>query len=188
VFRPAPRGNGALRNNGIGRTQFSQGVPGLGFDYPHFAATHPGFDHFHGRNRGFVGAYFPFFGGGYYWPIFPEDVDEGTSDNQQAEAAAPETPQAPQEAPQNYAPQAYAPAPQSYAPAPQPAPTHEADQYVFVRRDGTVFFAVAYAWENGMLRYVTSEGLRRSVSGDKLDLEATQQFNEQRGLVFHLPA
>jgi len=24
-------------------------------------------------------------------------------------------------------------------------------EFVFVRRDGTVFFAVAYAWENGVL-------------------------------------
>jgi hypothetical protein len=78
--------------------------------------------------------------------------------------------------------------PQSYAPAPQPAPEREADQYVFVRRDGTLFFAVAYAWENGTLRYITSEGLRHTVTADKLDLDATQQFNEQRGLIFRLPA
>jgi hypothetical protein len=69
------------------------------------------------------------------------------------------------------------------SPAPQ-----EAEQFVFVRRDGTVFFAVAYVWENGALRYITSEGLRRTVSQDALDLAATQQFNEQRGLNFRLPA
>jgi hypothetical protein len=63
----------------------------------------------------------------------------------------------------------------------------EAEPYVFVRRDGTVFFATAYAWENGTLRYITSEGLRHSLTVDKLDLNATQQFNEQRGLSFRLP-
>jgi hypothetical protein len=47
---------------------------------------------------------------------------------------------------------------------------------------------VAYAWENGTLRYITSEGLRHTVTADKLDLDATQQFNEQRGLIFRLPA
>jgi hypothetical protein len=57
-----------------------------------------------------------------------------------------------------------------------------------VRRDGTVFFAVGYAWENGTLHYVTREGLRRNVARDSLDLNATQQFNEQRGLNFRLPA
>ena len=66
--------------------------------------------------------------------------------------------------------------------------TRETEQFVFVRRDGTVFFAVAYAWENGTLRYVTSEGLRRSLARDALDLDATQQFNEQRGLSFRSPA
>ena len=79
-------------------------------------------------------------------------------------------------------------------PAPVPVsqanttPIRETSEYIFVRRDGTVFFAVAYAWEKGTLRYVTSEGLRRSVAGDSLDLNATQQFNEQRGLNFRLPA
>jgi hypothetical protein len=43
---------------------------------------------------------------------------------------------------------------------------------------------VAYAWENETLRYVTSEGLRHSVARETLDLSATQQFNEQRGLSF----
>jgi hypothetical protein len=62
------------------------------------------------------------------------------------------------------------------------------EEFVFVRRDGTLFFAVAYAWENGTLRYVTSEGLRHTVTRETLDLNATQQFNEQRGLNFRLPA
>ena len=79
---------------------------------------------------------------------------------------------------------------------PAPAPAVESaiaaprqqDEFVFVRRDGTVFFAVAYAWENGTLRYVTSEGSRRSLASAALDLDATQQFNEQRGLNFRSPA
>src|SRR6266852_1551702 len=41
--------------------------------------------------------------------------------------------------------------------------TPDDEQFVFVRRDGTVFFAVAYAWEKGTLRYITSQGLRRTV-------------------------
>jgi hypothetical protein len=70
-----------------------------------------------------------------------------------------------------------------------PAPQHETEEYVFVRRNGTVFFAVAYSWDSGgTLRYVTREGLRHIISADALDLGATQQFNEQRGLNFHLPA
>ena len=69
------------------------------------------------------------------------------------------------------------------------APTAtDSDQFVFVRRDGTVFFAVAYSWEKGTLRYITNEGLRKTVTRDALDLDATRQFNEQRGLNFRLPA
>jgi hypothetical protein len=70
----------------------------------------------------------------------------------------------------------------------QPGPQADVPEYVFVRRDGTVFFAVAYSWEQGSLRYISSEGTRRSVSRDTLDLNATQQFNEQRGMTFRSPA
>jgi hypothetical protein len=80
------------------------------------------------------------------------------------------------------------------APAPQPAVETansapvDNDEFVFVRRDGTVFFAVAYSWDKGTLRYITSQGLRHTVTQDALDLDATRQFNEQRGLNFRLPA
>lgn len=68
---------------------------------------------------------------------------------------------------------------------PAPAP---ASEYIFVRRDGTVFFAVAYSWVNGNLQYVTQDGFRKYVSASTLDMDATAQFNEQRGVVFHSPA
>jgi hypothetical protein len=73
-------------------------------------------------------------------------------------------------------------------PAPAPAPLHDAAEYVFVRRDGGLVFAVAYSWDNGTLRYITRDGLRLSVKQGALDMEATQQFNEQRGVEFRLPA
>lgn len=173
--------------------EFSQDVPGLGFDFPHFAAVHPNgnFSGFRGRFRHqrFVGAFFPFFGGGGFWPLFPEDVDEGPA----VDSAQPEVAQAePQPEPYPayayrypYGPRGPEPAP---ANSPAAAPEPSTDQYVFVRRDGTVFFAVGYVWDNGTLRYITSEGLRRSVAGSSLDLDATQQFNEQRGLNFRSPA
>src|SRR5262249_55140986 len=67
------------------------------------------------------------------------------------------------------------------------APVRDAAEYVFVRRDGSLLFGVAYSWDNGTLRYVTREGQRRSVSQDALDMDATQQFNEQRGVNFRTP-
>ncbi len=170
-------------------------VPGLGFDYAHVAAVHPGGSlgqgHGRGRNSGYFAAYFPFYGGsGYYLPLFPDDDDYGDvgevpqaapQSNVEAEAEEPEQTETPDRPP-------YPQSSQDYVPAPQPAAQQNVDQYVFVRRDGTLFFAVAYAWENGTLRYITSEGIRHTVAGSTLDLKATREFNEQRGLNFTLPA
>ena len=68
------------------------------------------------------------------------------------------------------------------------APPPEQAQYVFIKRDGTIIFAVAYSWLNDRLQYVTEEGLRRIVPLNTLDLDATQQFNDQRGVPIRLPA
>jgi hypothetical protein len=155
-------------------------VPGLGFDYPHVAAVHP--HGIHDRNRPFFGTFVPFFyGGGYYMPLSSDDIEDAPpAEAQQADTGAQEAAQS-SDRPRPARPS------HDYAPAPQTAAEREAEQYVFVRRDGTVFFAAAYAWENGTLRYITSEGLRHTVTTDKLDLDATQQFNEQRGLTFRSP-
>jgi hypothetical protein len=157
-------------------------VPGLGFDYAHVAATHPHGIHERDRNRRFSGAFFPlFFGGGFDMPLFPDDVQEAPAAEPQQVDAGPEPVQTAGR-PGDYEPR------QNRTPAPTQAVAEpEAEPYVFVRRDGTLFFATAYAWENGTLRYITAEGLRRTVTRDKLDLDATQQFNEQRGLSFRAP-
>ena len=64
----------------------------------------------------------------------------------------------------------------------------EQTEYVFVRQDGSLIFAVAYSLINDRLQYVTAEGLRRTIPLNTLDLGATQQFNEQRGVSIRLPA
>ena len=187
---PMARQTGVARTARDNRPILSEDVPGLGFDYSHVAAVHPQGTHGRGRGRGrnggFVGAYFPFYGGDYYWPIFPDDTEDD-----QASAAPPEEAQPvdsgepePQQIAENEAPVRPS---HDYVPA-KPAAPQDTDEYVFVRRDGTLFFAAAFAWENGTLRYITREGLRRTLSLDQLDLNATQQFNQQRGLNFHLPA
>ena len=163
----------------------SSSVPGLGFDYSHVAATHP--NDFgrgrrgreRGRNDGAI--LFPFFDGGYFLPTDP-GVGADSGEGQSAGEAAEEQ--------DNLGPSDRPPRALSVDRAPQlpPAPQADVPEYVFVRRDGTVFFAVAYSWDQGSLRYVSSEGLRRTVSRDALDLDATQQFNEQRGMTFRAPA
>jgi hypothetical protein len=188
VPRPAPRVGSPIRNNGSGnsgRVLRSQDVvPGLGFDYAHLAATHPHGIHDRDRDRRFSSGFFPlFFGGGFEMPLFPDDVEEApAAETQQVDERQPE-PVRTAGRPGDYEPRQNRPPSEAQALA-EP----EAEPYVFVRRDGTLFFATAYAWENGTLRYITAEGLRRTVTRDKLDLDATQQFNEQRGLNFRSPA
>ncbi|SRR6266403_1922001 len=155
-------------------------APGLGFDAVHQAAT-CGSGTMGLRGRGFQEPFFfPIFDGGFSVPSSPVAAEDGSA----VEAQQPESTDAEvRETDRRYR-------------TPQPVPAAETassaasnnEEFVFVRRDGTVFFAVAYAWEKGTLRYITSQGLRHTVTQDTLDLDATRQFNEQRGLNFHSPA
>lgn len=162
-------------------------VPGLGFDFPHLAAI-SGNRHLHGR-RFFDGG-FPFgFGGFLFGPsviveevpvaesqptVIEEEVADDASEAQRPARRARASREVREPQPETAS---------ALTPGPQPDP----EQFVFVRRDGGLVFAVAYSWDNATLRYVTPEGLRRSMGRDALDLNATQQFNEQRGLNFRAP-
>jgi len=154
------------------------GVPGLGFDYVHYAATHP-----NARRHRFEGGIVPFVGGAIYVP-YPVYMDNGAPAESAAENSAAETEQsAPAEEaaarPGDVVVRSYA---NSHAPA-------EPDsEYVFARRDGTVFFAVAFTFDSANLRYITQDGFRKTAPLASLDLAATQQFNEQRGLSPRLPS
>ncbi len=169
-----------------GATSFSSDfvpVPGLGFDMTHLAATRGPEAVGAGRHRRQEPILFPFIDGGFFLPSSPGVVEEAAGpEAPQEESAETEVAERPRRARVMQA----APAPPQVEEA--SAVPRQTEEFVFVRRDGTVFFAVAYAWENGVLRYVTSEGLRRTIARETLDLNATQQFNEQRGLNFRLPA
>jgi hypothetical protein len=157
-------------------------APGFGFDEAHLAATcGPGP---HGiRGSAFASPFFfPFYEGGFYVPGATAPVEENSmTDTAQPEVIESEN----RDRGRRYriVEQDTAPPVETSSAAPA-----ENDEFVFVRRDGTVFFAVAYSWEKGTLRYVTSQGLRHTVTQEALDLDATRQFNEQRGLNFRLPA
>lgn len=158
-------------------------APGLGFDAVHQAAVcGPGV--IGGRRIATqVPLFFPFFGGGFFLPGSAVATDDSSvaEDAQQEEVDAEN--------------REYARRHRNSQPAQVSAPVEtdsavlqDTAEFVFVRRDGTLFFAVAYTWENGTLRYINSQGLKQTVTQDALDLSATQQFNEQRGLNFHSPA
>jgi hypothetical protein len=154
-------------------------VPGLGFDYPHFFATHPNARHHRFRNdSGFV---IPFFDGGFYLPV-PMYADQGAP---AAQADVSETANQPEPADQTPARDTDNNVRSRMRSEPLPP---EQTEYVFVRQDGSLIFAVAYSLINDHLQYVTSEGLRRTIPLNTLDINATQQFNEQRGVSIRLPA
>jgi hypothetical protein len=168
------------------------GVPGLGFDYPHLAAVSgnfpgnpPGFGrggegH---RQRNFVT---PLFYGG-----FPYYSDFG--DYYQQEPQQPQQPQViviQQPVPAAPAEQSVAPASPDVAqtqPAAAPAPVPEVGELVLVRRDGRVLFASIFTVTGTQVQYVTPEGVRRVLPLSDLDTVATQEMNEARGttLQFH---
>jgi hypothetical protein len=151
-------------------------VPGLGFDYPHFFATHPNFrGNCFGLGSGFV---VPFIDGGFYLPS-PVYADQQAAAQPAEEASTePPAPEEPADRGANFAPTGTG--------RTQPVPAQQ--EYVFVKRDGTLIFAVAYSWINDRLQYVTREGIRRTIPRNTLDLDATQQFNDQRGVPIQLPA
>jgi hypothetical protein len=157
-------------------------APGFGFDAVHQAATCGSIGagtRFRGQQ---IPLFFPFFDGGFFLPGSGEPAEESSG----AETAPPDiTDSENRDRGRRYRVSEPQTAPPVEAANAEPA---ENDEFVFVRRDGTVFFAVAYSWEKGTLRYVTSQGLRHTVTQDALDLDATRQFNEQRGLSFRSPA
>ena len=164
----------------------TQNVPGLGFDYPHLAAVTGNRRLHSGRFNGG----FPFGFGGFLLGS-PGIIEEPPADSgaaadeiagDPANADGPDPAAAPRRSRI-----ARAPVPPETETAPA-APPRDVEQYVLVRQDGGLVFAVAYTWENGTLRYITPDGFRRSMGRDALDLDATQQFNEQRGLDFRSPA
>jgi hypothetical protein len=174
-------GNGRRRhfeNDDRRLTPGCSSVPGLGFDVPHLAAT-CGPDAVGGGRRSLQSSFFfPILDGGFFVPGAPAFGEDAAASEAQ-----------PSEEDVRVRGRRVRVSPEEPASVSQPevTPVGESSEYVFVRRDGTVFFAVAFTWENGTLRYVTSEGLRRAVARDSLDLNATQQFNEQRGLNFQSP-
>jgi hypothetical protein len=157
---------------------FGCGFPGNGFGYGNFFGGYPGW----GNRFRTTGVIIPFGGdGGFYIPVpyyMPPAPEEEAPPNENAA-----------EQPDNTANQQVA-AEQPTAPTAAPSfypPSEPLYEYVFVKRDGTKIFAVAYSLTQDKLQYVTREGLRRSLPLNALDFDATQKSNEERGNTVTLP-
>jgi hypothetical protein len=177
IRHPRHVNNNGVNFAGSGETNFDN-VPGLGFDFPHLAAV-TGNDHF---GEGFIGGA-PFFDGGFLFGA-PSVIIEQPGETQ-PEAEDVIAGNSVETHPMRHSRRVFEAQPD---PGPADAAPEEVAQYVFVKRDGGLEFAVAYSWVDGNLRYITPDGKRRTLGRDALDLQATEQFNEERGIQFHAPA
>ncbi len=148
------------------------GVPGLGFDFPHLAAVSRGFQQrFLFVNNGF----FPFFAPIFFDPLslsYPAEIPDYYAEGErQPIFIMPPQPQ-PATPPAEAAPR---------------APPPELGQLILVRNDGQVLLAVAFTVRNGQLTYITNQGTRRSFPVSELDKDATRQMNDANGTSVSLP-
>jgi hypothetical protein len=105
-------------------------------------------------------------------------------------------PQAAMDQPMDYGPQGGQPLPppnpngiqtyQAPAPSPQDAAMSEGRYYLIAYKDHSVYTALAFWMENGVLNYVTPQNVHNQVSLDLLDLDLTKQLNTRRGLPFNI--
>ncbi|HTZ48747.1 MAG TPA: hypothetical protein VMH20_14220 [Verrucomicrobiae bacterium] len=135
------------------------------------------------------GVVIPLYGGGIYVPIpYYDYADNGAPDQEPPqEVAADQPPDA--------VPPGVEQGQQPMEPAQPGPPRYRSNdfngslaQFVFVERDGTKVYAVAYSFNNNKLQYVTSEGIRHTLAIDSLDFDATQKQNEKLGNTINLPS
>ena len=182
----------------IGNPGF-QGVPGLGFDFPHLAAIsgnvhfNPAFEHDRFNRNG-----------SSFAPIFWSDIS-GYSDfvdssalqqtQQEFQQQGQQQPQiiviqqpvpiareAPAGRDQQAASNSQAPSSSPSISSPvAPTPIRDVGEFIFVRRDGRILFASAFFVGDGLLQYVTPEGIRRTIPVAELDTDSTRKMNDALG-------
>jgi len=203
VVRTLSTGLGRVRGNpGFGpyansvTSGIANGVPGLGFDYPHLAAISGGLrvNQPAGFRRGGhhgQGSFAPIVFAGYpYYPYLNNSLGLDYNPSQQPaqpqiiviQQPAPASAVQPREDEGNEPPDR----PSASTAPPAPAPVRDVGEFVFIRRDGRILFASAYSVSGAQLRYVTPEGIRHTIALAELDATATQQMNEARGSTVQL--
>lgn len=173
-------------------------VPGLGFDYPHLAAINRNLE-----TRALIdpvtqerlalarqirretpaAPVFPFFS------MVPQVVVvQSAPPVIVLQQAAPESYEAPSMRAERVSTAPREPKAAAEPPVARAVEPHRVlEEYVLVRKDGREIFAVAFSARDGRVIYITTEGLRRSVTLAELDREATTLRNEERGADVRLP-
>ena len=185
VIRQSP--NGRMRSSNAPFTSFAN------FDYAHPAAINGNFHNSassgfeRGGHRRYNSSFTPIFFGGYPYyfggyPYYSDFMDSSEYEQQQPQDIVGQQPApgaAEQESSdfQNGA---------GATPATPSAPVRDVGEFILVRRDGRILFAAAYSVIGTQLRYVTPEGIRRTLPLDELDANATQEMNEARGTTLQL--
>lgn len=162
------------------------GVPGLGFDFPHLAAVSQGSRNRFGSfrfNRGFPSFFTPIFFDPLplYYPSETETPDYYTQGAQAPQFLTPLPQQPIAPAPSQVAPR------ETATPQAPPPPPPELGQLILVRSDGQILLAVAFTVRNGQLTYINNDGTRRSFPVSELDKDATRQMNDANGTSVSLP-
>ena len=62
----------------------------------------------------------------------------------------------------------------------------EGRYYLIAYKDHSVYTALAFWMENGVLNYVTPQNVHNQISLNLLDLDLTRQLNSRRGLAFNI--
>jgi hypothetical protein len=185
-------GNGFL-GGGTVQDLFGFPAPGLGFDYTHLAAVNGNLGvmalidpvtqqeialalRIRGSGFGAFPGFFAPYGG---TPIVVESPST---------ASEPEVQAAPQQQPIIVVTPPAAAQATAQAADQSLVPLYDPGEFVLVRRDGRLLFAVAFTSADGRVVYVTKDGLRRTVPLDQLDVDSTQRMNEERGTSVQLPA
>jgi hypothetical protein len=73
-------------------------------------------------------------------------------------------------------------------PAAPAEPPRELAELVLVRIDGKLLFAIGFSVRDTEVVYITREGIRRSLPLAELDFEFTRRLNEERGTSLRLPS
>ena len=174
-------------------------VPGQGFDFAHLAAINSGAgvralidpvtQHQLALLRdirresppsiGFLPNFFP--------GLYPGFEQSAAEPSQPTIIVVPQAAPAPDHYPDQYPERGRAPSVETPVIAPPIEPSHDAGDFVLVRRDGGLLFAVAFMQGGGRITYIRREGVRRGLVLADLDIAATVSMNEERGTPLQFP-